>query len=127
MRRIHINKSEKHQMNNSKIKINEKLLHTLLLILIFTSAIYSFSFFTADPDLWGHIKFGQDTWEQGALHRVDPYSYTAVNHEWINHEWLSEILMFLVWDNFGSPGLLAMKMLMGLLIVFILTRMKNRL
>ena len=103
--------------------IIEKHLYFLLKLMAYSSAIYFFSFITADTDLWGHIKFGMDTWAQKALHRFDIYSYTAYGREWINHEWLSELVMYFVYHICGSPGLLIGKLFVGLVIVYILSYM----
>ena len=85
--------------------------------LVYSSALYFFSFITADPDLWGHLMFGKEIWTSKAIPRFDIYSYTAYGAEWINHEWLSEVLMWLVFNTFGSPGLLIGKMIIGLITV----------
>ncbi len=95
--------------------------HLFLLVLLF-SAFNQFSLITADPDLWGHIKFGEDAWRQGALPTSDPYSYTAQDATWINHEWLTEILFFKLYDFFGSTGILIFKMTIGLSIIALLAR-----
>ena len=100
----------------------DKTFNLLIRILIYSSAFYFFSFVTADTDLWGHIKFGEDLWTAKALHRFDIYSYTAFGSEWINHEWLSELVMYFVYHIFGSPGLLIGKLLMGFSIVYLLSR-----
>ena len=103
------------------LNVTDKYLHILLRIIVYSSAIYFFSFITADTDLWGHIKFGKDIWISKALNRFDIYSYTAYGREWINHEWLSELVMYLVYNLFGSPGLLFGKLLIGIVIVHILS------
>ena len=82
----------------SKYNLNflERNLHILLRIFVYSSAIYFFSFITADTDLWGHIQFGKDIWTSKGLNRFDIYSYTAYGREWINHEWISELVMYFV-------------------------------
>lgn len=102
--------------------LSKTSLHLFLKAIVFSSAFYFFSFITADPDLWGHIKFGKDLWISKAIHHLDIYSYTAYGREWINHEWLSEILMYMAYNIAGSPGLLIGKLLIGLTIVYILSR-----
>ena len=94
----------------------------LIRILVYSSAFYFFSFVTADTDLWGHIKFGKDLWAAMAFQRVDIYSYTAFGSGWINHECLSELLMYFVYNVFGSPGLLIGKLLVGFSIVYLLSK-----
>jgi len=62
----------------------------------------------ADPDLWGHVRFGLDMLETRSLPSVDPYSFTQ-DVPWINHEWLSELQMGLAWAAGRSAGLAALK------------------
>ena len=50
----------------------------------------------ADPDLWGHVRFGLNILEHGRLHTADPYSFTS-GRSWVNHEWLSEVAFALAW------------------------------
>jgi hypothetical protein len=108
----------------SKYNINslEGTFNICLKAIAYSSVLYFCSFITADTDLWGHIKFGKDLWISKTLSPIDIYSYTAYGEKWINHEWLSEVIMYLVFDIFGSPGLLIGKLLIGLLIVYILSR-----
>jgi hypothetical protein len=91
------------------------------MMLVYSSALYFFSFIVADPDLWGHITFGREIWALKAIPRFDIYSYTAYGADWINHEWLSEILLYLVFNIFGSPGLLIGKILIGLVVISSIT------
>ena len=96
-------------------------IYTLLFkILIFAYAFNQFSLITADPDLWGHLKFGEAAWVQKALPSTDPYSYTAQGLPWINHEWLAEIIYYLIYTALGSTGLLIFKLTLGLFILQLL-------
>jgi hypothetical protein len=63
----------------------------------------------SDPDLWGHILFGQQLLAHGSLPSVNPYSYSAPNFPWLRHEWLSEVVMAAIFDRFGPVGLKMMK------------------
>lgn len=69
----------------------------------------------ADPDLWGHIRFGERTLSLG-LERVDPFSYLS-RGTWINHEWLAEVSMALAWGWGGSAGLIVLKTAIALLTI----------
>jgi hypothetical protein len=62
----------------------------------------------ADPDLWGHVRFGLDTLAHG-LPQYDSYSFGS-DVRWINHEWLAEIAMALAWRGAGNAGLIALKL-----------------
>lgn len=65
---------------------------------------------TADPDLWGHVRFGLDTIRDGALPAADPYSFTS-DRPWVNHEWLAEVIMAAAYRADGARGLVALKLL----------------
>ena len=58
-----------------------------------------------DPDLWGHVRFGQLTLQHHGPFLADPYSYSAVGQPWRNHEWLTEVAMALSYDSLGTFGL----------------------
>jgi len=58
-----------------------------------------------DPDLWGHVRFGQAVLAGHRLVLHDTYSYTAPDHLWRNHEWLTEIVMALAYNALGVVGL----------------------
>ena len=62
----------------------------------------------ADPDLFGHLKFGLDHLRTGHVSAVDRYSFTS-DLPWINHEWLSELTMALAYSLGGVPGLVVLK------------------
>lgn len=60
----------------------------------------------ADPDLWGHVRFGQDFWVEG-LPRFATHTFTAPEQPWINHENVCEIVFaWLVTTGGGEGGLL---------------------
>jgi hypothetical protein len=58
-----------------------------------------------DPDLWGHLHFGQAVWASHHLARFDPYSYSAFGMPWRNHEWLTEVWMAFVYQHLDVLGL----------------------
>jgi hypothetical protein len=60
----------------------------------------------ADPDIWGHLRFGLDILETGEIAQIDPYSYLTEGQRWINHEWLAEVIFALTWIAGKSTGLL---------------------
>ena len=62
----------------------------------------------ADPDLWGHVRFGLDTLHAGHLTSIDPYSFTQ-DVPWVNHEWLSEVQMGAAYALGGDAGLAVVK------------------
>jgi len=58
-----------------------------------------------DPDLWGHLRFGQAFIAGGHLLHRDTYSYFAAGHRWRDHEWLAEVVMAFVYNAAGVAGL----------------------
>ncbi len=63
---------------------------------------------SADPDLWGHLRYGLDLLAVGHLTSTDPYSFTQ-DIPWVNHEWLSELGMAVAYTAGGAQGLLLLK------------------
>ena len=59
----------------------------------------------SDPDLWGHVRFGQIFVAKRHLLHHDIYSYSAAGHPWRDHEWLAEVLMAAVYNTAGVAGL----------------------
>ena len=78
-------------------------------------AVFHFSENSVDNDLWGHVLFGQELLQTGHLARTEPYSWTAPGHPWINHEILAEAALGLAHRALGGPGLLLLKIVVGLL------------
>jgi hypothetical protein len=63
----------------------------------------------ADPDLWGHIRFGQLTLTLGHAPSRNSWSYSAPGYLWRDPEWLAEALLAFVWNTFGIVGLKLLK------------------
>lgn len=74
----------------------------------------------SDPDLWGHIKFGEMLLRTGHIELHNPYSYSAPNYPWLHHEWLSEVILAWLYGHTGAIGLKLMKLgCAGGIVVFI--------
>lgn len=71
----------------------------------------------ADPDLWGHLLFGQEILALGRIPRADPYSYLSADYPWINHEWLTEVTFAFAYGLGGPAGLTTLKILVVAVIV----------
>jgi hypothetical protein len=94
--------------------------------LLLSSVVYFFSINEADNDLWGHVLFGSQIIAQGAVARVDSYSYTVAGQPWINHEWLSQVVLAAAYRWAGSPGLLLLKFAVATLTFLLLFGMIRR-
>ena len=75
----------------------------------------------ADPDLWGHVRFGLDLLRDRVLHANDPYSYTR-DREWVNHEWLSELIAAVAFRLGGPVGLIVMKVFIAVTLFWLVWR-----
>ena len=71
----------------------------------------------ADPDLWGHVQFGRDVFQSGAIPETNGFSFTSNQYRWINHENLSELCLSWTVDSLGNQGLLWGKFLLSLFVI----------
>jgi hypothetical protein len=85
--------------------------------LVVSFCLFWFSDTVADPDLWGHVRFGQDILRTGAIAWSDDYSYRTGGQRWINHEWLSEVIFAGIYNRSGPQGMIVFKVLLSLLLV----------
>ena len=93
----------------SRILRRSLLWHAPLLVL--SLIILADVWQTTDPDLWGHIRFGQTMLSSGQIVSRDPFSYTAFGSSWRDHEYLTEIILAAVYDRAGVVGLKVWKLL----------------
>jgi hypothetical protein len=93
-----------------------------IVVLVLAIAFFSLVPAVADPDLWGHIRFGQLTWAAGSVVREDPFSYLTAGYEWVNHEWLSEVVFAGLYALGGGRALLLFKLALALLIAGLVYR-----
>jgi hypothetical protein len=78
----------------------------------------------ADPDLWGHIRFGQAALIQGHPIYHDPYSYSVPGAPWHDYEWLGEVVMAAAYNALGVVGLKLWKFACTALAVFFIADME---
>jgi hypothetical protein len=83
--------------------------------LVISLAVFQFSENTADPDLWGHVVFGQEMLQTHRIPKTEMYSWTAFGQPWINHECLAEISLGGAHALLGGSGLLLLKVVIGML------------
>ena len=94
---------------------------TVLRVAVWGAFFVVLSFTSADPDLWGHIRFGLDILRDGYVHHVDTYSF-ASDRPWVNHEWGAEVLSAIAFRTGGDAGLVVMKLLLVCPILLLLNR-----
>ena len=59
-----------------------------------------------DPDVWWHLRAGQEIVTTHHVLRRDIFSYTRYGQPWIAHEWLSEVIFYLIFRAAGWAGLM---------------------
>jgi hypothetical protein len=58
-----------------------------------------------DNDTWWHLRAGQWMVENGALPRVDPFSFTRLGEPWEYPGWLVQVPLYLIYRLLGPGGL----------------------
>jgi len=76
--------------------------------------------FVVDPDLWWHVKVGQDLLATHHFPTTDPYSFTAAGQPWIAYEWLGDLLIGGVAKIGGLLGLDALLFVLASLVMLAL-------
>jgi hypothetical protein len=84
------------------------LLGAILVGLVF----YQLRGFRVDPDLWWHIRIGQDILRTNHWPTTDSFSFTAAGTPWIAYEWLGDVTIGYI-AKFGLPALCALLILLG--------------
>ena len=59
-----------------------------------------------DPDVWWHLRAGQEIVASHHVPQRDIFSYTRYGQPWIAHEWLSEVIFYLIFRAASWGGLM---------------------
>src|SRR4051794_33597837 len=82
----------------------------LALFLVVASALHFLGGNVADPDLWGHVRYGEMILDGHGLPRADIFSYTAAGAPFYDHEWLSDLVFASLYRIGGSAALVLLKL-----------------
>ena len=82
----------------------------LLRIAVWCAFLVVISFTSADPDLWGHVRFGLDMLRDGHIRAADTYSFTS-DRVWVNHEWAAEVVAAIAYKLGADAGLVLLKLM----------------
>ena len=69
--------------------------------------------FAVDPDLWWHLKNGQNILATHHWPTTDPFSFTVAGQPWISTQWIGDVLMGAVARVAGLQGLEALLVVLG--------------
>jgi hypothetical protein len=86
------------------------MMQAILRVAVWSAFLVIVTFTSADPDLWGHVRFGTDILRDGSIHQVDTYSFDS-DRPWVNHEWGAEVLAAWAFGTMGNAGLVSLKLL----------------
>lgn len=76
--------------------------------------------FSVDPDVWWHIRTGQNILATHRWPTSDPYSFTVSGAPWMAYEWLGDAFLGAVAKYGGLQGLLALLIVLSSAIVLAL-------
>lgn len=102
--------------------VRDRLERAMLGVLVVGCLLVLSTSHRVDPDLWGHVRYGQEVLAARALPPTATHTYTAEGYPWVNHENLAEIVFGWLATHFGAPGLNAFNSLLGLLVLALMVR-----
>jgi hypothetical protein len=79
-----------------------------------------------EPDLWGHIQYGEDWIHAGKMPTTASHTYSTPNQPWVNHENLFELAVAIGQRTVGGYGLMIFKCVSGLWLLWIMVRNATR-
>jgi tetratricopeptide (TPR) repeat protein len=83
----------------------QDILNRTAFVLFAVLALSLFAHTIIDTDIWWHLSAGRDILQNGKIPAIDPFSYTAGGNEWIDLHWLFQVLVYGVYQTFGSYSL----------------------
>jgi hypothetical protein len=85
----------------------------MLAMFLTARVFYEARIFFVDPDVWWHIKVGQDILVTHHFPESDPFSWTVSGSPWIAYEWLGDVLIGGVAKYAGFVGLATLLFVMA--------------
>ena len=80
-----------------------------------------------EPDLWGHIQYGEDWIHAGRMPTTASHTYSTPDHLWVNHENLFELAVAFGQRTVGGRGLMIFKCVSGLWLLWMMVGNASRL
>src|ERR1700748_1906612 len=77
----------------------------LLAMFLVGRVFYEARDFAVDPDVWWHVRVGQDILARHTWATTDPYSHTVAGNPWMAYEWLGDVVIGLAAKLGGIVGL----------------------
>lgn len=107
-------------------EIMPQWLKTAILIILSLTAANLLAWRTIEPDLWGHIQYGEDWITSGRLPVKATHTFSTPEHPWVNHENLFELSVAWLQRQVDGIGLMILKCLAGLALLYSMIRVAAR-
>ncbi len=91
---------------------NVRNLVALVATLLVAGFIVAYPLF--DYDFYWHLANGREMVSRSAIINEEVFSYTRNGIPFSNHEWLAQVVLFLIYDHFGSIGVNVFKALISM-------------
>ncbi len=102
-------------------KIDKRRLGVYATVLLLFSTIAVLVIFPlCDYDTFWHVAMGRAMVETGHVVNKEIFSYTSYGTPFSNHEWLAQIILFLFYNQWGTAGLIGLKVILTLAVCGIL-------
>ncbi|MBM3282909.1 hypothetical protein FJY90_01520 [Candidatus Gottesmanbacteria bacterium] len=92
----------------------------ILLILIFSVAIFLHTDSAITQDLGRHLVLGKIIWEKRSVPGTNLFSYAYPDFPFINHHWGSEVIFYLIEKASSVNGLIILKLILAVFAFFLL-------
>lgn len=92
----------------------------MLGVILVGRVFYEARNFSVDPDVWWHIRTGQNILATHHWPTTDPYSFTVSGAPWMAYEWLGDAFLGAVAKYGGLQGLLALLIVLSSVIILAL-------
>ena len=102
-------------------------LYNGVLVLLTLVAANLLAWRSIEPDLWGHIQYGEDWIHAGVMPTTASHTYSTPNQPWVNHENLFELAVAFGQRTIGGYGLMVFKCASGLWLLWMMVRNASRL
>ena len=114
--------TEDNAMRNSTPSDAPRWLTRGIVLLLVLVAANLLAWRSVEPDLWGHIQYGEDWLHSGQMPQTATHTYSTPDQPWVNHENLFELAVAIGQRTVGGLGLMIGKCLAGLWLLWTMVR-----
>ena len=109
-------------MTNDHSTANPAWLTRGIILLLGLVAANLLAWRSIEPDLWGHIQYGEDWMHAGEMPTTATHTFSTPDQPWVNHENLFELAVALGQRTIGGLGLMIFKCVAGLWLLWTMVR-----